>query len=252
MRDLRRVFFVPLALLAAVSASASVPEKAWGKGVLGQDAPLWVSEDLAVVDTQLQKQHFHPDVLTLVEQSIEGSGSRNARGCEIYTETAVPPAREGAHTPRPEGAFNGTTAASIRANAAQLLSGTITDLKQGFLSGQPGTMLEIAVDSRKRHLGAQHLYVFLRIADIPLEGTHLCTGLTDGRPVPTVGASIVLALGRVLNERRILGRTDDGAPIVEPQPNEVLISGALPKAYEHSKIDVDGLRDQVRKEGGRR
>lgn len=240
MRNLRHVIVaVVLVLIAAISTSASVPEKAWGKAAIGQGAPMWVSEELAVVDDQLQRHHFHPDILTLLEQSIEGSRPANAQRCSIYTETAGP-----------DGVFKGSTAASIRANSAQLVSGVISDLKQGFLYGQAGTMLEVAADAGTFDLGDQQLYVFLTLADIQVEGTHLCTGRGEGRASPNVGASIVLALDRELDEERVLGRTLEGGVIVQPQANEVLISGALPRAYEFLKVGVDELRRQLRKDGG--
>lgn len=244
MEHQRLSALVMLLLIIALPMAAEVPDRSWGTARVGQDAPMWVAEELAVVDGQLQRQYFHPDLLPVLEAQLQVARAENLAGCQAYTE----PARG----PGSQGAFKGSSPAAIRASSAQVVTGQITDLEQGFLYARPGTLLEITTESRPPELTADKLYVFLRLADIDLEGTHLCTGMVEGRSRPEVGASVVLALEEPLEAGRILGTTPAGEPIVQPRSNELLIAGALPKAYEDDPVDVDRLRRELRGDGGPR
>lgn len=243
MSHLRQVVLVLLALLTAASTFAAVPDRAWGTAFVGQDAPMWVSEDLSIVEGELQSQHFHPDILTLVESQIE-AGKVNSAGCEVFTEPTL--------GPNDLGRFKGDTSAAIRAATVELITGEITDRKQGFLYGRPGTMLEVSSDGHpKKSSKYRFVYVFLRLADIAVGEARLCSGLKEDRPQPEAGASVVLALEAAIEDGRILGSTQDGYPILQPRPNEILISGALPKAYRGRAVDVEDLRRALRGDGGR-
>lgn len=233
-------------LVTVVSGiQAAVPDLAYRSTAQEETAPAWVSEGVAIVDGELDVRHFSPGILVGLESRIENArrsaSSTDESGCSTYSEPG---------TDRP-GRFKGSTVKGVLGNAAEVYAGRITDVRQGFLFGRPGTLVEIALDdtadAHQRAVASPVVYAFLRIAKIEVGGVLLCTGRTENRPPPGLGRSAVLALDAPLSEERILARAPDGAPIVQPMSYEMFFEDATGKAsafgqHKHHGVDPSALR----------
>ena len=240
MSYLVRAFLALAVLLGGVSAQAAVPDRAWGHAVIGQDAPMWVSEEFAIVEGELQRQHFHPDILRRVESQLTTAREKNRNACEVYAESMTKIDRE---------SRGSVSMQSIQREAEQVLSGQIGDIKQGFLYGKPGTMIEVLIDHDALAAPEDRVvYIFLHLAKLKIEGVYLCSGLADGRSSPQIGASTILALDERIESGRSLGLTESGYAIAELAAHEVLIADALSKDYKANELDVDHLRRGIRSE----
>lgn len=230
----RLLAYLGWALLLGSPCLGAIPDFAWGDGATHQNAPLWVSEEAAVVDQELQRQHFSDATLARLDSIIDATRPHNEEGCVVTLWT------DG----RQMGRFKGVSAQEILRRSGEVVTGTVTDVQQGFLAGEPGTMIEVRPDPVKGKIDSELLYLFLDSARIAVEGTLLCNNENEREP-PKAGGSLVLALDDPLSSERIQGRMLDGAPILLTRPNEVLAAGALPKRYRDLAIDVEALRGQL-------
>ncbi len=187
-------WFVLIAILVApIFAGAEVPD--WIPPQAAGENPIWVSERQAIVEGELRAEIFSQHARDHNLKRLSSLARRpKSQGLDAATETECNRYSFNAH-PAPDLEL---TLESLYSRSWQTYSGTLTDIKQGFIYGYSGMLLELTVErvfDRSREAmspAPKHIYFVLRQAKIRTKAGLLCTRSRRHPDVPTVGARAIV------------------------------------------------------------
>jgi hypothetical protein len=233
------------------AASAEVPDVIQAQGGSRQ-APAWVSAKASVSSAGLDPQLFAPHEFESLQRDVaprkrllpkEGSQTEASLDqCSRWTVTTVD-----WENPRPN-----RTLPDLVANAKAIYAGAVEDSKQGFLFGQPGTLLEVKVLQKVKYPDRdppETVLIFYPFAKIPVREGMICSQGDRGEAPPEIGKRILVFPYRTLGK--------DPGDIIYPDDEEVIFgrpggSLSLPRAVQGLPPDLtfdEVLESAVRLQG---
>jgi hypothetical protein len=234
----KRAFVSLFLLIPALSAGAGeVPDV-----ISDDDGPLWVAADVAVSPEGHLRGHalgrFSESVewkaLAAAERARGRSPAPDVDGCELYTGLF------------PEHVAPTGSLDDLTSHADDIVSGRVTDVRQGFFGGIPVSLLRIEATYLKGSAPSE-TYLVYPFARIATAGAPLCSKPMGDFVPPQPGDRVLIfsmSAGLDWNGRRLFQVKTDRELVHEPRRGGLLVPAAL-HSYAGDRREFDAVLQAV-------
>lgn len=250
------VIFAFAGLLSAQTRGASPPNALTRKG---GNAPFWVSSAVAIdASGHLNRQVLDASTYEQIERTAAAQHrATSARVKILSTGDGPAPCQHVIVNSHPTAASHRyVSLEQASADAGAVYRGTVHHIEQGFLSGMPASLLEVAItDPIKSSPGfpvSGTVYAAYPVADLEIAGQRVCNAGPNPNFSPHVGDQIVvIAHDRPIDtEGRFLPTGED--QLLFERNRSLVVSSGLRRVIAADLQSLDQIANRLRPAGGAR
>lgn len=185
------VLFIALTAVAGQPTPSAVPDQIAAPPSAGRSVPLWIAEELAIKNGELDWAVFAPDERPALEQTLRSTRAEADSGEEC-------PIRVSSSWHSSPWTTPAVGLEDLASKSAAVVAGKVVERRQGFYAGFPSTVIQIELEAPLSLGGGGpsplRLLLLLPQAKIAVGSTNLCAVDGDYPAVPAIGRRALVFL----------------------------------------------------------